>query len=243
MLLVEGEGVSNLYNLSQPEKSETARRNTNLFTATVRRTADAVPYAEHLIHRTEKGHMVRSKSELVIANLLFRMEIDYEYERNGTANLFMLFAPLEGWRHVEMTDQRTAVDYAHILKDLADRKIGGAVRVTYERDGKSMEGTVTTIKMEKDRGEEAAFRGWGLTAMEITERMAFERRLDSRDGVLISSVRSGSRGRSPWILRHRDMRTAGVVARHPVFAVSTPATSTQQPAAGVEGRFEGVFGR
>jgi hypothetical protein len=26
---------------------------------------------------------------------------DYEYERNGTANLFMLFAPLEGWRHVE----------------------------------------------------------------------------------------------------------------------------------------------
>lgn len=26
--------------------------------------------------------------------------IDYEYERNGTANLFMLFAPLEGWRHV-----------------------------------------------------------------------------------------------------------------------------------------------
>ena len=31
--------------------------------------------------------------------------IDYEYERNGTANLFMLFAPLEGWRHVEVTDR------------------------------------------------------------------------------------------------------------------------------------------
>ena len=29
---------------------------------------------------------------------------DYEYQRNGTANLFMLFAPLEGWRHVEVTD-------------------------------------------------------------------------------------------------------------------------------------------
>ena len=35
--------------------------------------------------------------------------IDYEYERNGTANLFMLFAPLEGWRHVEVTDRHTAV--------------------------------------------------------------------------------------------------------------------------------------
>src|SRR4051794_21793979 len=45
---------------------------------------------------------------------------DYEYRRNGTANLFMLFAPLEGWRHVEVTDRHTAVDYAHLLKQLAD---------------------------------------------------------------------------------------------------------------------------
>ena len=46
--------------------------------------------------------------------------VDYEYERNGTANLFMLFAPLEGWRHVKVTDRHTAIDYAHVLKDLAD---------------------------------------------------------------------------------------------------------------------------
>ena len=45
---------------------------------------------------------------------------DYEYERNGTANLFMLFAPLEGWRHVKVTDRHTAVDYAHLSKDVAD---------------------------------------------------------------------------------------------------------------------------
>jgi hypothetical protein len=38
---------------------------------------------------------------------------DYEYERNGTANMFMMFAPLEGWRHVKVTDRHTAVDYAH----------------------------------------------------------------------------------------------------------------------------------
>jgi hypothetical protein len=36
---------------------------------------------------------------------------DYEYERHGTSNLFMLFAPLEGWRHVKVTDQRTASHY------------------------------------------------------------------------------------------------------------------------------------
>ena len=45
---------------------------------------------------------------------------DYEYERNGTANLFMMFAPLEGWRRVKVTDRHTALEYAHVLKDLAD---------------------------------------------------------------------------------------------------------------------------
>ena len=45
---------------------------------------------------------------------------DYEYERNGTANLFMLYAPLEGWRHVKVTDRRTKRDFAGVLQDLAD---------------------------------------------------------------------------------------------------------------------------
>ena len=34
------------------------------------------------------------------------MRHDYEYERNGTANLFMMFAPLEGWRHVKSLPPR-----------------------------------------------------------------------------------------------------------------------------------------
>jgi hypothetical protein len=42
---------------------------------------------------------------------------DYEYERKGTANLFMMFAPPEGWRHVNVTDWHTAVHYAHFLKE------------------------------------------------------------------------------------------------------------------------------
>jgi hypothetical protein len=44
----------------------------------------------------------------------------YGYERNGTVNLFMLFAPLQGWRHVEVTDHRKATGYARILNDLPD---------------------------------------------------------------------------------------------------------------------------
>ncbi|SFV07282.1 AAA family ATPase [Alicyclobacillus macrosporangiidus] len=81
VLFIEGEDISLLYHLSRPEASETARRNTNLFTAGVREADAAVPYAEHLIHRTERGHLVRSKSELVIANTLHHMGLPYEYER------------------------------------------------------------------------------------------------------------------------------------------------------------------
>ena len=60
--------------------------------------------------------------------------VDYEYERNGTASLFMLFAPLEGWRHIEVTDRRTAVDYAHILKDLSDIHFPDARKIRLVQD-------------------------------------------------------------------------------------------------------------
>jgi hypothetical protein len=59
---------------------------------------------------------------------------DYEYKRNGTANLFMLFAPLEGWRHVKVTESRTAIDYAHVLRDLADLHFAKASRIVLVQD-------------------------------------------------------------------------------------------------------------
>ena len=59
---------------------------------------------------------------------------DYEYRRNGTANLFMLFAPLEGWRHVKVTRQRTAIDYAHVLRDLSDIHFAAAERILLVQD-------------------------------------------------------------------------------------------------------------
>ena len=59
---------------------------------------------------------------------------DYEYERNGTANLFMMFAPLEGWRHVKVTDRRTAVDFAHALKDLSDIYFSDAKQIVLVQD-------------------------------------------------------------------------------------------------------------
>jgi len=45
---------------------------------------------------------------------------DYEYRRNGTRNLFMFFQPLAGWRSVKVTEQRTKIDFAHCMRDLAE---------------------------------------------------------------------------------------------------------------------------
>ena len=59
---------------------------------------------------------------------------DYEYERNGTANAFMLFAPLEGWRHVKVTERRTSVDYAQVLKELSDVHFPKAEKIVLVQD-------------------------------------------------------------------------------------------------------------
>jgi len=59
---------------------------------------------------------------------------DYEYKRNGTANLFMMFAPLEGWRHIEITDRRTAIDYAHALEALSDTHFKNAKKIILVQD-------------------------------------------------------------------------------------------------------------
>ena len=45
---------------------------------------------------------------------------DYEYVRNGTANLFMVSEPLLGWRAVKVTDRRTAKDFAEVVRWLAE---------------------------------------------------------------------------------------------------------------------------
>jgi len=59
---------------------------------------------------------------------------DYEYQRNGTANLFMMFAPLEGWRHVKVTQRHTAVDYAQVLKELSDTHFPKANTIVLVQD-------------------------------------------------------------------------------------------------------------
>ena len=55
--------------------------------------------------------------------------VDYEYERRGTANLFLVTEPLTGWRHVDVTDRRTKHDFALQMRDLVDRHFPNATTI------------------------------------------------------------------------------------------------------------------
>ena len=59
---------------------------------------------------------------------------DYEYVRNGTANLFMMVEPLGGWRHVNVTTRRTKEDFAVQIKELVDVHYPDARKITLVMD-------------------------------------------------------------------------------------------------------------
>jgi len=59
---------------------------------------------------------------------------DYEYERNGVANLFMLCEPLRGWRAVNVTGRKTRTDWAFQIKELVDVHYPKAERITLVMD-------------------------------------------------------------------------------------------------------------
>jgi len=59
---------------------------------------------------------------------------DFEYHREGVANLFMFFAPLQNWRTVKVTAQRTKVDWAHCMRDLVDVHFPQAEKIVLVQD-------------------------------------------------------------------------------------------------------------
>lgn len=60
--------------------------------------------------------------------------IDYEYERNGTANIFLFCEPLAGWRETRVTQRRTKADWAYAIRDLLDGRYAQASKVVLVLD-------------------------------------------------------------------------------------------------------------
>ena len=71
---------------SSDDRSETARRLTNLFVAPSPVEINGRLFEDHLIHRTARGEMVRSKSEVIIADHLANNDVEYGYEQPLTIN-------------------------------------------------------------------------------------------------------------------------------------------------------------
>jgi len=65
---------------------------------------------------------------------------DYEYERNGTANVFMFTEPLANWREATVTERRTAIDWAHAMRELLDNRYANADLVTFVMDNLNTHG-------------------------------------------------------------------------------------------------------
>lgn len=68
------------------------------------------------------------------------LRYDYEYRRNGTANLFVAFAPLAGWRRVEVTERRTARDFGAFLRYVVGEVYAGAEKVVLVTDNLNVHG-------------------------------------------------------------------------------------------------------
>ena len=90
------------------------------------------------------------------------LRYDAEYERAGVRNLFLAVAPLEGWRHVQVTEQRTRTDWAAFMRELADRVYPTAERIVVVQDNLNTHGPASFYEAYAP-----------AEARRLTERFAF----------------------------------------------------------------------
>lgn len=123
--------------------------------------------------------------------------IDYEYTRNGTANLFMMSMPLLGWRHVEVTERRTAVDFAEVVRWLVEEVHADAETVVLVMDNLNTHRVASLYEaFPPDRARRIAERleihhtpkhGSWLNMAEIElsalSRQCLDRRIDSAESL------------------------------------------------------------
>jgi hypothetical protein len=123
--------------------------------------------------------------------------IDYEYERKGVCNLFMMCEPLRGWRHVKVTERRTRRDWAECMKELVDVHYPQAKKVVVvednlnTHDGTSLYETYPPEEARRilDRLEfhstpkHGSWLDMAETELSILNRQCLDRRIDNRPEV------------------------------------------------------------
>ena len=97
---------------------------------------------------------------------------DYEYRRNGVSNLFMLFAPLQGWRRVEVSERRTRADWAQVVRKLVDEDYPDKDRIVLVMDNLNTHHPSSLyegcMRPSSPRRRDALRRGWKFTTRPST---------------------------------------------------------------------------
>jgi transposase len=151
---------------------------------------------------------------------------DYEYERNGVANLFMTFQPLTGFRHVAVTEQRTLPDFARQMKQLVDELFPRAIRIRVVLDNLNTHTKAALYeafepqeaKRIADRLEfhytpkHASWLNMAEIELSVLESQCLDRRLPDRE-TLMQEVAAWERERNEqhatvnWRFKVADART------------------------------------
>ena len=110
------------------------------------------------VDETSKQHIKETRSPLPMVEGA-PLRYDYQYQRKGVSNLFMIFAPFDGFRHVEVTDRRTSIDFAIICRDLVDVHFPEAEKITLVCDNLNTHKTASLYKaFEPDEARRIAKR-------------------------------------------------------------------------------------
>ena len=167
---------------------------------------------------------------------------DYEYERKGTANLFMACSPLTGWRHVKVTERRTLVDFAHLLRDLSDVHFPQAEKIVLVMDNLNTHKLSTLYRAfpaEEARRlyerfevhhtpKHASWLNMAECELSVLGRQCLARRIDSQE-LLTTEVaawqkaRNAAEVRVDWQFRTPDAR----IKLKRLYPVLAPVNSTR----------------
>jgi len=151
---------------------------------------------------------------------------DYEYARQGTCNLFMVFQPQQGWRHVTVTARRTSHDFAQQMRTLVDEQFPNAIKIRVVLDNlnthtpaalyQAFEATEARRLTEKLEFHYTPKHGSWLNMVEIEWSVVARQCLDQRlpDQARVAQVvavwetrRNASRATVDWRFTVRDART------------------------------------
>lgn len=117
------------------------------------------------------------------------MRYDYEYERRGTANIFAFFEPKARWRHLDITERRTAVDFAQAMRRLADEHYPEAEKVRVVLDNLNTHTPASLYKaFEPQEARHLLRRGWSSITRPSTLPGSTRWRSNSRYSVGSASI-------------------------------------------------------